>query len=221
MRAIYNIPRDANRKLRDFPTLAHVIGFVHERRPDLRSPPAPPGSPLQSPQPPPAGPQPAEDPVKERLLALVAEKTGYPKDMLDLDLDLEADLGIDTVKQADMFASVRAIYNIPRDENLQAARLSDPGARDPIRARKAPRLDGQPAPPAAEPASAAPHLATFEAAGRSRAACPFPRSARRWPMQANRRIRWARPARGHHARPPAWPKRWPKGCRRWASKSCC
>ncbi len=39
--------------------------------------------------------------------------------MLDLDLDLEADLGIDTVKQAEMFASVRAAYNIPRDENLK------------------------------------------------------------------------------------------------------
>ena len=110
VRAIYNIPRDENRKLRDFPTLAHVIGFVHEKRPDLEVHP-----PVPSPQPPP--PQAAKDPVKERLLALVAEKTGYPLDMLDVDLDLEADLGVDTVKQADLFASVRAIYNIPRDEN--------------------------------------------------------------------------------------------------------
>src|ERR1041385_6935234 len=39
--------------------------------------------------------------------------------MLDLDLDLEADLGIDTVKQAEMFAAVRAAYNIPRDEKLK------------------------------------------------------------------------------------------------------
>ncbi len=38
------------------------------------------------------------------MLEIVAEKTGYPKDMLDLDLDLEADLGVDTVKQAEMFA---------------------------------------------------------------------------------------------------------------------
>ena len=53
------------------------------------------------------------------MLELVVEKTGYPKDMLDLDLDLEADLGIDTVKQAEMFASIREIYNIPRDPNLK------------------------------------------------------------------------------------------------------
>ena len=55
--------------------------------------------------------------MKERILALAVEKTGYPKDMLDLDLDLEADLGVDTVKQAEMFAAIREIYNIPRDEN--------------------------------------------------------------------------------------------------------
>ena len=39
--------------------------------------------------------------------------------MLDLDLDLEADLGVDTVKQAEMFAAVRTAYNIPRDETLK------------------------------------------------------------------------------------------------------
>ena len=31
IREIYNIPRDENRKLRDYPTLAHVIRFVHDR----------------------------------------------------------------------------------------------------------------------------------------------------------------------------------------------
>jgi acyl carrier protein len=59
------------------------------------------------------------DPVQERILALVVEKTDYPKDMLDLDLDLEADLGVDTVKQAELFAAIREIYSIPRDSNLK------------------------------------------------------------------------------------------------------
>jgi malonyl CoA-acyl carrier protein transacylase len=58
------------------------------------------------------------DPVREKVLAIVAEQTGYPPDMLELDLDLEADLGIDTVKQAEMFAAIRAEYGIERDENL-------------------------------------------------------------------------------------------------------
>ena len=68
---------------------------------------------------PPVPQKPAEkgDSVKEKVLALVAEKTGYPVDMLDLDLDLEADLGVDTVKQAEVFTAIREIYSIPRDEN--------------------------------------------------------------------------------------------------------
>ncbi|MGZ6266980.1 MAG: SDR family NAD(P)-dependent oxidoreductase [Candidatus Limnocylindrales bacterium] len=59
------------------------------------------------------------DDVTDRLLALVADKTGYPQDMLDVDLDLEADLGIDTVKQAEVFASIRNAYAIPRDDTVK------------------------------------------------------------------------------------------------------
>jgi len=47
------------------------------------------------------------DPVQKRVLEIVSETTGYPQEMLDLDLDMEADLGIDTVKQAEMFAAIR------------------------------------------------------------------------------------------------------------------
>ncbi len=127
IREIYNIPRDENRKLRDYPTLAHVIRFVYEKRPDLAgAPPAPTAAPATTPVATPAtSPVPAvasatnatSEAVKERILELMVEKTGYPKDMLDVDLDLEADLGVDTVKQAEMFAAIREIYNIPRDEN--------------------------------------------------------------------------------------------------------
>jgi len=153
VRAIYNIPRDENRKLRDFPTLAHVIRFVYENRPDLVQvaavPEVKPQPPAPSPQPPAA--RAASDPVKERLLALVAEKTGYPIDMLDPDLDMEADLGVDTVKQADLFASVRAIYNIPRDENRK---LRDfPTLAHVIRFvyENRPDLAGQPPAPSPQP----------------------------------------------------------------------
>jgi NAD(P)-dependent dehydrogenase (short-subunit alcohol dehydrogenase family) len=121
IREIYSIPRDENRKLRDYPTLAHVIHFVFEKRPDLAGVPPTVSSPtinepiLPTPLPVAA----PDDSIKEKVLEIVADKSGYPKDMLDLDLDLEADLGIDTVKQAEMFAAVRAAYNIPRDENLK------------------------------------------------------------------------------------------------------
>jgi len=135
IREIYSIPRDENRKLRDYPTLAHVIRFVYENRPDLAAVPAAVSSapvsslpiststvrnePLAPPPSPVVTPASSDDPIKKKVLQIVAEKTGYPEDMLDLDLDLEADLGVDTVKQAEMFAAVRAAYNIPRDENLK------------------------------------------------------------------------------------------------------
>ena len=151
VRAAYNIPRDENLKLRDYPTLAHVIRFVLEKRPDLANT----ATPLSTTKP--AGaratvaPVPqvvSEDSIREKVLAIVAEKTGYPKDMLDLDLDLEADLGVDTVKQAEMFAAVRAAYNIPRDENLK---LRDfPTLAHVIKFAR----DRQPAPVAAAPVPA-------------------------------------------------------------------
>ena len=53
------------------------------------------------------------------MLEVVAEQTGYPTDLLDMDLDLEADLGIDTVKQAEVFASIRESYGIERDDALK------------------------------------------------------------------------------------------------------
>jgi len=39
--------------------------------------------------------------------------------MLEMDLDLEADLGVDTVKQAETFAAVRGAFSIDRIENLK------------------------------------------------------------------------------------------------------
>ena len=64
-------------------------------------------------------PHPVEQ-VVEFVLNLVSEKTGYPVEILDLGLDLEADLGIDTVKQAELFASVREHYGIPRRDDLRS-----------------------------------------------------------------------------------------------------
>ena len=120
IREIYGIPRDDNRKLRDYPTLAHVVRFVHDKRPDLAVGAAVPQTVVDEPviSAVPVGPA-ADSSIRDKVLAIVAEKTGYPKDMLDLDLDLEADLGIDTVKQAEMFASVRAAFDIPRDRDLK------------------------------------------------------------------------------------------------------
>jgi acyl carrier protein len=57
--------------------------------------------------------------VADAVVSIVAEMTGYPPELLDLDLDLEADLGVDTVKQAEVFAAVRERFGVERDPNLQ------------------------------------------------------------------------------------------------------
>ncbi len=41
------------------------------------------------------------------MLAAVAEKTGYPAEMLELSMDLEGDLGIDSIKRVEILAAVQ------------------------------------------------------------------------------------------------------------------
>lgn len=50
--------------------------------------------------------------IRNTILALIEEKTGYPSDMLEDDLDLEADLGIDSVKQGEIFSCLRTKFGI-------------------------------------------------------------------------------------------------------------
>lgn len=52
------------------------------------------------------------DDIKALLLETVSEKTGYPADMLGLDLDLEADLSIDSIKRMEIIGSLREKLNI-------------------------------------------------------------------------------------------------------------
>ena len=71
------------------------------------APHAPAAAPAQAP----AAPSGAAD----KLLAVVADKTGYPREMLNLEMDLEADLGIDSIKRVEILAAV--------EEALGGARL--------------------------------------------------------------------------------------------------
>lgn len=63
----------------------------------------------QAPIPAPASAAPAAVSVldtKTTLLAIVSDRTGYPADMLDLDLDLEADLSIDSIKRVEIIGEL-------------------------------------------------------------------------------------------------------------------
>jgi acyl transferase domain-containing protein/acyl carrier protein len=145
-REAFGVARDPNRALRDFNTLRKVIDHIVERvlassgaslpapapaavAPAATAPVVPPApAPVAPPAPAPITPAPVVpstiaasldlfEQVREVLLRNVVAKTGYPEDMLELDLDLEADLGIDTVKQVDIFARTREAFGVARDPN--------------------------------------------------------------------------------------------------------
>ncbi|MBF0240214.1 MAG: SDR family NAD(P)-dependent oxidoreductase [SAR324 cluster bacterium] len=45
--------------------------------------------------------------VTHTMLKVVSEKTGYPVEMLELDMDMEADLGIDSIKRVEILGTVQ------------------------------------------------------------------------------------------------------------------
>ena len=139
MRDYYGIAQQDGIQLKDYPTIRHCIKFVLANAgkpaaavqaapaPQPTGVPAPVVTPTVAPAPQPApvaaAPKAAanldEATVTKEVVAMVSEKTGYPQDMLDLDLDMEADLGIDTVKQAEMFAAMQERYGIAQQEGIQ------------------------------------------------------------------------------------------------------
>jgi len=112
VREAYGIEMSEDMKLRDMPTLEHVVQWVMESR----SNPAPAPAPEEHSS---TSALTGRDEVVERVLNLVAEQTGYPLEMLELDLDMEADLGVDTVKQAETFSAVREAYGIEMAEDVK------------------------------------------------------------------------------------------------------
>jgi acyl transferase domain-containing protein/NADP-dependent 3-hydroxy acid dehydrogenase YdfG len=67
--------------------------------------------------------QAASDATAETVRAVVAEKTGYPPEMLDLDMDLEAELGIDSIKQVEILSGLRE--RIPGMPEIAPGRLAE------------------------------------------------------------------------------------------------
>ena len=137
LREHYGIAQQDGIQLKDYPTIRHCIKFVlaNAGKPAAVAPvaapsvaqaavtPAPVAKPAPAVQAPVAAPAPAvaldEASVTKEVVKMVGEKTGYPEDMLDIDLDMEADLGIDTVKQAELFASLREHYGIAQQDGIQ------------------------------------------------------------------------------------------------------
>jgi acyl carrier protein len=55
----------------------------------------------------PAAPAVDSDLVSATLLAVIAEKTGYPEEMLELEMTLDTDLGIDSIKRVEILSALQ------------------------------------------------------------------------------------------------------------------
>ncbi len=49
--------------------------------------------------------------LTESMLQVVSEKTGYPVEMLELDMEMEADLGIDSIKRVEILGTMMDLYS--------------------------------------------------------------------------------------------------------------
>ena len=63
--------------------------------------------------------------IKEYIIQVIEENTGYPKDMLDDNLDFEADLGIDSVKQGEILSVIQNKYQYEMEEGENIKELSN------------------------------------------------------------------------------------------------
>lgn len=97
-------------------------------------------------KPAPAAPKPVEQPIqasapepasadnfseenKQVLFEIIADKTGYPVDILELDMELESGLGIDSIKRVEIFSDLierfSSLQELDRNELVQLGTLRE------------------------------------------------------------------------------------------------
>ncbi|WP_434628779.1 SDR family NAD(P)-dependent oxidoreductase [Chromobacterium sp. CV08] len=154
----------ASDELRSAATLAEIASLLGGYAEPAPAPAqaAAPAQPVQAP----AAQAPAAAPsadISRLLLATVADKTGYPVDMLSLDMRLEADLGVDSIKRVEILSSVRDALGVASasasDELRSAATLAEIAALLGGYAEPAPAHAAAPAQPVQPPAVQAPPAA--------------------------------------------------------------
>jgi NAD(P)-dependent dehydrogenase (short-subunit alcohol dehydrogenase family) len=85
--------------------------------------PAPVPAPPSGSSPPVALPM-STDAVTSALLEVVSSRTGYPADMLGLDADLEADLGIDSIKRVEIAGQVMRALPMPESAAREVEKVT-------------------------------------------------------------------------------------------------
>ena len=140
--ALPELPAEDLAELRTLQEIVDYIGDNANEAPtaDANTNTTPPQSDLTSPAP--AEPtQPAVDPgapppagvsveaLSGALLDIVSDKTGYPTEMLELEMDIEADLGIDSIKRVEILGAMRdqfpALPELPAEDLAELRTLQE------------------------------------------------------------------------------------------------
>ncbi len=116
-----NLPKFKPDELAELRTLAQIMQHMQQSQ-----------SPIASPAPvslPPAAPVPVvssanSDALQESLLQVVSDKTGYPVEMLEPEMDMEADLGIDSIKRVEILGALQDLFpSLPKFKPDELAEL--------------------------------------------------------------------------------------------------
>jgi acyl carrier protein len=59
--------------------------------------------------------------VLKQLVHIVSDRTGYPEEMLDIDSNIEADLGIDSIKRMEILAAFQQTHASSSNGTFQGA----------------------------------------------------------------------------------------------------
>lgn len=112
--------------LAELRSLGEIIDYArdrsnghHDEPSAMADAPAPSISDIEAVDAPPAdsGSLPDAEMLKQVLLDIVSESTGYPVEMLELDMDMEADLGIDSIKRVEILGALQDVYpDLPQFE---------------------------------------------------------------------------------------------------------
>ena len=127
--------------------------------------PAPPAQPAAQTQPAPSAGYDATQ-LQDAFLQIVSDKTGYPTDMLELGMDMEADLGIDSIKRVEILGAMQEQFpELPTlsAEDLATTRTLEQiiGAFTSAAPAPASAQPSAPAVPTTTPSSPAPAAAAY------------------------------------------------------------
>ena len=107
-------------------TLQDVVDSIADFVSTATTPAATNGSPAPAA---PAAPAVSSASAADVVLAIVSEKTGYPADMLGLSMEMESELGIDSIKQVEILAALQTHFpgapEVPASELARLRTLQD------------------------------------------------------------------------------------------------